>query len=399
QLADQLGPKKVLAAGVCVWSAACAATPTAASLGTGPLLAVRVLLGLGEGVAFPAVHSLIARHVPSDQQSTAVGITTAASYLGAAGAFLVTPLVIRTYDWQTAFQAFGALALLWLPAWLVFPLPPLLGKAAAQQPPLPSQPEGTLQSPPLSPKSTGVEDREPSDMPASLDLPAPPSGGGTKILAGLRDLMPLLQRREVIAICVAQYTQSWGLYGLINWLPTFFSDVYGVTLEEVGGFTFVPYVVQGTVGVAAGVLADKLVKDSGDRRRVRVMLQVLGMLGPGVCLIVAASPGMESQPDAARNIITAGLGLSALSLGGVSANHLDIAPRHAGAVFGAGNTSATIAGFLSVPVTGLLLDWTNSWFLVFGITAAHYFLGAIIYQAWAGGEVLPEDGKIAYELQ
>jgi hypothetical protein len=51
-----------------------------------------------------------------------------------------------------------------------------------------------------------------------------------------------------------------------------------------------------------------------------------------------------------------GLGFSALTLGGVSASHLDVAPRHAGVIFGAGNTSATLAGLLSVPFTGYILQ-------------------------------------------
>ena len=33
-------------------------------------------------------------------------------------------------------------------------------------------------------------------------------------------------------------------------------------------------------------------------------------------------------------------------------NHLDIAPRHAGAIFGLGNTFATLAGLVSTPLTG-----------------------------------------------
>ena len=33
-------------------------------------------------------------------------------------------------------------------------------------------------------------------------------------------------------------------------------------------------------------------------------------------------------------------------------NHLDIAPRHAGAIFGLGNTFATMAGLVSTPLTG-----------------------------------------------
>ncbi len=51
-----------------------------------------------------------------------------------------------------------------------------------------------------------------------------------------------------------------------------------------------------------------------------------------------------------------GLGFSALTLGGVSASHLDVAPRHAGVIFGAGNTAATLAGLISVPFTGYLLQ-------------------------------------------
>ena len=50
--------------------------------GAVPLVLARVALGAGEGVAFPAVHALISRHVPKDRQSTAVAAVTAASYGG-----------------------------------------------------------------------------------------------------------------------------------------------------------------------------------------------------------------------------------------------------------------------------------------------------------------------------
>lgn len=51
--------------------------------------------GLGEGVAFPAVHSLISQFVPSKWHSTSVGIVTAASYAGAALAFVAVPPLIE----------------------------------------------------------------------------------------------------------------------------------------------------------------------------------------------------------------------------------------------------------------------------------------------------------------
>jgi hypothetical protein len=34
------------------------------------------------------------------------------------------------------------------------------------------------------------------------------------------------------------------MYGLLTWLPTFFSDYYGVEVGDLGGFTLLPYVVQ-----------------------------------------------------------------------------------------------------------------------------------------------------------
>ena len=72
------------------------------------------------------------------------------------------------------------------------------------------------------------------------------------------------------------------------------------------------------------------------------MLQVAGMLGPATFLLLAVSPLVGASPAIASACITAGLGFSALSLGGVSVSHLDVAPRHAGVIFGAGNTAATV---------------------------------------------------------
>ena len=119
RLADRFGGKRVLLLGVCAWSLATFITPEAAALGVAPLVLSRVALGAGEGVAFPAVHALIARHVPRARRTTAVATVTAASYAGAAFAFGVTPALVESSGgWASAFYAFGATAVLWVPAWI-----------------------------------------------------------------------------------------------------------------------------------------------------------------------------------------------------------------------------------------------------------------------------------------
>jgi ACS family sodium-dependent inorganic phosphate cotransporter len=45
------------------------------------------------------------------------------------------------------------------------------------------------------------------------------------------------------------------MYGLLNWLPTFFKDFYGVEIADLATYTLLPYIVQGGLGAASGVLA------------------------------------------------------------------------------------------------------------------------------------------------
>ena len=353
QRADALGGKRVLAAGLGIWSVATFITPAAAHAGPASLLAARVALGLGEGVAFPAVHSIIAACVPVERQSTAVALVTGASYGGAALAFLAVPSVIATWGWPASFQLFGAAALLWLPLWL--PLQ-LRGPAAST-----AQHQGDLRA---------------------------------RAAAAWAELLPILRRREVLAICVAQYCGSYGLYGLLSWLPTFFTEQYGVPLADLPSVTFVPYILQAGVGILTGAMADRLLAQGWPKRDVRTRLQAAGMLIPAACLLLAVSPVAAGSASLGALCIDCGLAASALTLGGVSANHLDVAPRHAGAVFGAGNTAATLAGLVSVPLTGALLDATGSWALVWGVTAAHYVLGAALFALWAGAEPVPESAPL-----
>ena len=120
------------------------------------------------------------------------------------------------------------------------------------------------------------------------------------------------------------------------------------------------------------------------------------MVGPAVCLAGAAVLGGAGATDAnvfaAAVLVDVGLALSALTLAGVSVSHLDVAPRHAGLVFATGNTCATIAGIIAVPLSGWVLEATGqSWSAVFGVIAVLYVVGAALWWAWVGDEPVPED--------
>ncbi|KAI8474124.1 MAG: major facilitator superfamily domain-containing protein [Monoraphidium minutum] len=375
QLSDRYGGSAVLACGVAGWSLCAALTPWAAAHSAGALLAARAGLGLAQGVAFPAIHALLASGVPPSRRSASIGAIMALAHVGTAAAFGLSPALIQAGGWQLSFYVFAAAAALWAVPWARVHRDLTAARARAA---------GGGGGPGAA--DCGAPQQQHAGTPPARRGAPPPAGAGV-------GLWPLLRRREVWAIAITQYAGAFGFYGLMAWLPSFFLEHCGLQLSEVGGYTLAPYLLQAAVGAASGVAADHLIYKRGWRiRSVRVAFQVAAMLGPAAALTLATSPYGAHSAGAALALITLGMGLSALTSSGVSASHLDVAPRHAGLVFGCGNTAGTLAGLVAVPATGWVLHHTGSWALAFGLAAAHNVLGAAVWAAWAGGERLPEDG-------
>jgi hypothetical protein len=74
-LALRFGGKPVLAAAVAVWSTSTLLTPLATDASYVVLLASRVVMGFGEGMALPCLHHLTARWVPLTERSTFLAFT------------------------------------------------------------------------------------------------------------------------------------------------------------------------------------------------------------------------------------------------------------------------------------------------------------------------------------
>ena len=151
----------------------------------------------------------------------------------------------------------------------------------------------------------------------------------------------LLSSRPVWAIMAAQYGQSWGMIGLLSWLPTYYSERFHVPLDSLANFTVLPYFLQMIVGISAGLIADRLISSGVRTLTVRKSLQVTGMLVPAGCLALCAYlPSLDATTAAA--FITFGSAISAITVAAVSANHFDISPKNAGTIFGIGNTAGCI---------------------------------------------------------
>jgi ACS family sodium-dependent inorganic phosphate cotransporter len=102
-LADRFGGKRVLAAGVLLWSLGTLLTPAAAEISFSALLLMRAVLGLGESVHFPTVHSLAARWTIACERSRAISLYVSGVPFGTAVALIASPMIVLTLGWPAVF--------------------------------------------------------------------------------------------------------------------------------------------------------------------------------------------------------------------------------------------------------------------------------------------------------
>jgi ACS family sodium-dependent inorganic phosphate cotransporter/ACS family sodium-dependent inorganic phosphate cotransporter-like MFS transporter 9 len=355
-LADKFGGKKVMAVGIIFFSLASAllplvaVTPLTAALGiTLPaVLAVRFLVGFGEGVALPSMNNLIATRIPSSQRATALGMCFMGFHTGNLVGLLVSPLILAQLGWRPLFYIFGLFGGPLLALWS-FVVPNL--------------------------KNTTAEKTSPAAA-ASLEQT-------TKESAPSVTLGAMLKNRAVWAIIVANFANHWGYFIYLNWMPTYFYKVLGMDLRASSFMSFLPWLVMAAGSSFSGIISDALVRSGTlSPTAVRKIVQTIAFLGPVAPLLVLAAGGLT--PTQAVVAMTCALGIT--SLGQFVTNMSDVAPRHAGRLFGLCNTFGSFAGILGVSVAGLLVEKTGSFGLVFQITAVLNIIGTVVWNMFATAE-------------
>ena len=104
-LADRIGRKGLLAAGVFAWSLMTAASGLAQSYWQ--IFALRLGIGVGEASCAPAATSLIADLFPSNWRAKAMAIFMLGLPVGVALSFAVSGTIAKQYGWRAAFLVAG----------------------------------------------------------------------------------------------------------------------------------------------------------------------------------------------------------------------------------------------------------------------------------------------------
>jgi MFS family permease len=365
--ATQRAAKRVLGAGVVVWSAFTLATPLAAGAPALPvLLATRALMGAGEGVTFPSVQALVRGWVPPDGRSRALTLTYAAAQLGTVVALLTAPLIISAHGWEAVFYVYGSFGFAWSLLWwpLVADAPPAL---AASPPPQQQQ-------------------QQQASLAASLAaLP-------------WRDFFA---SKPFLAILISHAAFGVGHYVTLTWLPSFYAQRYDLDVASAALLSVFPWVlgvaVSSLSGVAADALSNRGLASTGAARK---LMQGVGAVGPALCLawLALADAGAESAGDAGAGVpvgqaavaLTLAISLAGFQSAGFASNHQDIAARYAPVLFGITNAMSSLLGTASVYGVGAVLDAygrpESGWAAVWAGLAACYVVGAAVFLRWSSSE-------------
>ena len=110
KLADRFSRRKILSAGVFVWSIFTAASGLANSFWQ--IFALRLGVGVGEASCAPAANSLIGDYFPAEKRAKATAVFMLGLPVGLALSFAVSGAVAKNYGWRAAFFVAGLPGLL-----------------------------------------------------------------------------------------------------------------------------------------------------------------------------------------------------------------------------------------------------------------------------------------------
>jgi len=176
-------------------------------------------------------------------------------------------------------------------------------------------------------------------------------------------------------------TNSWHV--LLSWLPTYFQETYPTAKPWL--YNVLPWMVCVIFNVAGGWIAEYLIVKGFSITFVRKCMHAVSQFCKAFFLVLA---GMADNYVSSVTFLTLAVAVSGFHSSGIMANPQDLAPRHAGAVFGLMNMAGSIPGFVGVYFASYMLATTNSWAAVFNLTAAINLFGGLIYTIYGSGKAV-----------
>jgi MFS family permease len=238
-LVDRYNASWIFAGGFLLWSAATAATGLVHAFST--LIAVRLVLGMGESVAYPSYSKILAQHFPEERRGIGNAVITSGLLCGPGFGMLVGGVLIARFGWRPFFVTLGLVSLLWLMPWLRV------------------MPRGANSAPTKS-----------GDAPS---------------------LLQFARLRSAWATCAGLASVNYVSYFLITWLPFYLVRERQFSMTSMARIGGGAYFLAAFASALSGWMSDRWITRGGTPTRVRKTFTGGGMAAAALFLVLTALTG------------------------------------------------------------------------------------------------------------
>jgi MFS family permease len=330
----------VLTAGVALWALATALTGLAAGFTT--ILALRLVLGLGESVTYPSWLLILSRHIPEHARGRFGALVAAGQGIGPMLGTLFGGLAMARFGWRVMFVAMGSITLLWIWPWLL-----------------------------LTRKGQVRENSE---------------SAATSI-----KYAEILRERAFWGTALGHFASNFPFYFVLTWLPSYLVKAGGFTIVQMAVISAIVYGVYALSTLLAGILSDRLIVAGYSPGRTRRIVLLTGAAG---CAMTIASSALVEPRAAVWLLVLTGICLGPTSAMTAVVSATLAGPRAAGRWYGAQNLAGQVAGVIAPLVTGIIVDATGAFTAAFLFAAAMEVLAML---AW--GVVIREFTPVNWPVQ
>ena len=351
-LADRLGPRRVLAGIVAVWSVFTGLTAAVTSFTA--MLVVRFLFGAGEAGAFPGMARAMYSWIPMQERGLVQGINFSGSRIGAAVTLPLIASLITRLGWRPTFVILMVMGCLWSIVWLMF---------------FRDDPEDAkwLKEDEKNYILANRQSRSPANEPNE------PNAANGRVKESLLSL--IVRSGNVRALSGQYFASNFIFFFGLTWFFPQLMTRYGLTGMQASLFTALPMVCGALGNWTAGWWVDRLYAQGSWRwsRRLPAVtgftLATIGIIGSAY-----ASTPLSSSLWFCLCIFGADMTLSPSW-----STCVDIGRDDAGVVSGTMNMAGNIGSFVTSLAFPYLLIWTGSSIAFFYVAAVLNLLAIALW--------------------
>jgi MFS family permease len=338
---ERIGPRRVLTRIVVWWS--CFTIATSIAWNYSSLLAIRFLFGTGEAGAWPNAALAFSKWIPVRERGRAQGFFFAAAHLSGGLTPLLVAALIPHLSWRAIFAAFGTVGFAWAAGWFRW-----------------------FRDEPRD--HPGVNDAEAELIESGRAISAQGHAAGGIWRA-------LVRSPNVWFLCLAYFSNSYGSYFVMTWLPTYLAEQRGFQKESLSFFSGLPLLLSVIGDISGGAVTDFLSRRFG----LRLGRSAVAVGGYALAAVAMFASVLSATPAMAATLIAVAVAASMFTLSATWAGCIDIGGEHTGVLSAAMNTTGQLGSILSPVVTGWVVTHFSDWQMPLLIMGGLYAVSAILW--------------------